>query len=185
MPLEGFDHCELILSIGHNPGTNHPRMMGTLHEVAKRGAPIIVLNPLHERALERFADPQDAVEMASMRSTPIASTYLQVKVGGDAAALKGIMKALLEMEDRQGNVLDHAFIATHTMGFDALAADLAATPLAEYRHRIRADAGGAGGCRPCLCEVERHHRRLWHGYHPARARHRKRPADRQSAVAPR
>ncbi len=127
VPLEGFDHCELILSIGHNPGTNHPRMMGTLHEVAKRGAPIIVLNPLRERALERFADPQDAVEMASMSATPIASTYLQVKVGGDAAALKGIMKALLEMEARQGNVLDHAFIAAHTTGFDALAADLAAT----------------------------------------------------------
>jgi molybdopterin-dependent oxidoreductase alpha subunit len=128
VPLEGFDHCELILAIGHNPGTNHPRMMSTLHEVSKRGAPIIVLNPLRERALERFADPQDAVEMASMRATPIASTYLQVKVGGDAAALKGIMKALLEMEARQGNVLDRAFIATHTTGFEALAADLAATP---------------------------------------------------------
>jgi molybdopterin-dependent oxidoreductase alpha subunit len=127
VPLAGFDHCELILSIGHNPGTNHPRMMGTLHEVAKRGVPIIVLNPLHERALERFADPQDAVEMASMRATPIASTYLQVKVGGDAAALKGIMKALLALDAHAGNVLDHAFIAAHTTGFADLAADLAAT----------------------------------------------------------
>jgi molybdopterin-dependent oxidoreductase alpha subunit len=127
VPLEGFEHCELILSIGHNPGTNHPRMMGTLHEVSKRGVPIIVLNPLRERALERFADPQDAVEMASMGATPIASTYLQVNVGGDAAALKGIMKALLEMEGRQGGVLDHAFIAAHTTGFEDLAADLTAT----------------------------------------------------------
>jgi molybdopterin-dependent oxidoreductase alpha subunit len=63
-----------------------------------------------------------------MGSTPIASTYLQVNVGGDAAALKGIMKALLEMEGRQGGVLDRAFIATHTIGFDELAADLEATP---------------------------------------------------------
>jgi anaerobic selenocysteine-containing dehydrogenase len=57
--LEDFDHCELIIAMGHNPGTNHPRMMGTLHECARRGVPIIVFNPLRERALERFADPQD------------------------------------------------------------------------------------------------------------------------------
>jgi molybdopterin-dependent oxidoreductase alpha subunit len=89
--------------------------------------PIIVMNPLRERALERFADPQDPLEMATMGATAIASTYLQVKVGGDAAALKGIMKALLEIEAARGNVLDHAFIAEHTLGFDELAADLAAT----------------------------------------------------------
>jgi len=128
--LEDFDHCELIIAMGHNPGTNHPRMMGTLHEVARRGAPIIVFNPLRERALERFADPQDPLEMATLGSTPIASTYLQVKVGGDAAALKGIMKALLEMDAAAGpnsTVLDHAFIKAHTNGFQALAADLRAT----------------------------------------------------------
>lgn len=128
--LEDFDHCELIIAMGHNPGTNHPRMMGTLHEVARRGAPIIVFNPLRERALERFADPQDPLEMATLGSTSIASTYLQVKVGGDAAALKGIMKALLEMDAAAGpdsNVLDHAFIKAHTNGFEALAADLRAT----------------------------------------------------------
>lgn len=128
--LEDFDHCELIIAMGHNPGTNHPRMMGTLHEVARRGAPIIVFNPLRERALERFADPQDPLEMATLGSTSIASTYLQVKVGGDAAALKGIMKALLEMDAAAGpdsTVLDHAFIKAHTNGFEALAADLRAT----------------------------------------------------------
>lgn len=128
--LDDFDHCELIIAMGHNPGTNHPRMMGTLHEVAHRGVPIIVLNPLRERALERFADPQDPWEMATLGSTPIASTYLQVKVGGDAAALKGIMKALLEMDEAAGSnsdVIDHAFIQQHTRGFDALATDLRAT----------------------------------------------------------
>lgn len=128
--LDDFDHCELIIAMGHNPGTNHPRMMGTLHEVAHRGVPIIVLNPLRERALERFADPQDPWEMATLGSTPIASTYLQVKVGGDAAALKGIMKALLEMDEAAGpnsDVIDHAFIQQHTRGFDALAADLRST----------------------------------------------------------
>lgn len=126
--LKDFDDCEMILSMGHNPGTNHPRMMGTLHEVARRGVPIVVFNPLRERALERFADPQDPIEMATLGATHIASCYLQVKVGGDAAALKGIMKGVLEIEAAEGGALDHDFIARHTHGFEALQADLEATP---------------------------------------------------------
>ncbi|NPT54070.1 FdhF/YdeP family oxidoreductase [Paraburkholderia elongata] len=125
--LDDFDLAELIIAIGHNPGTNHPRMMGTLHEAARRDVPIIVFNPLRERALERFADPQSMMEMATFGSTRIASTYFQVDAGGDAAALKGVMKALLQMEAEQGNVLDREFIAAHTEGFDAFAADLEAT----------------------------------------------------------
>ncbi|MDA0569999.1 FdhF/YdeP family oxidoreductase [Burkholderia gladioli] len=126
--LDDFDKTDLIISIGHNPGTNHPRMMGTLHEASRRGVPIIVFNPLRERALERFADPQNPVEMASFGATRIASSYFQVAAGGDAAALKGIMKALLAMEADTGGILDQAFIAAHTEGFAALAADLEATP---------------------------------------------------------
>jgi molybdopterin-dependent oxidoreductase alpha subunit len=128
--LDDFDHCELIIAMGHNPGTNHPRMMGTLHEVSHRGVPVIVFNPLRERALERFTDPQNLREMATLDSRPIASDYYQVKVGGDAAALKGIMKVLITMDDQAAGsreVLDHEFVAKHTTGFDALAADLRAT----------------------------------------------------------
>jgi len=125
--LEDFDHCELIIAMGHNPGTNHPRMMGTLHEVSRRGVPIIVFNPLRERALERFADPQDPIEMATFSSTRIASTYYQPKVGADAAVLKGIMKALIEQDDATHDVLDHDFIAEHTNGFAAFTADLRET----------------------------------------------------------
>ncbi|MRS89198.1 FdhF/YdeP family oxidoreductase [Enterobacteriaceae bacterium RIT714] len=125
--LEDFDKTELVISIGHNPGTNHPRMMGTLHELARRGVPVIVFNPLRERALERFADPQSVIEMATYGSTDIASTYFQVKAGGDAAALKGIAKHLLQFESLRGGVLDHDFIASHTHGFEAFAADIAAT----------------------------------------------------------
>jgi molybdopterin-dependent oxidoreductase alpha subunit len=127
--LDDFDRCELIISIGHNPGTNHPRMMGTLHEAAQRGVPIIVFNPLRERALERFADPQSPREMTTLGSTPIASAYYQLKVGGDAAVFAGLMKALLEMHDAAGagaQILDHEFIAAHTRGFDALASELRA-----------------------------------------------------------
>src|SRR5262245_8412390 len=103
-------------------------MMGTLHEVARRGVAIIVLNPLRERALERFADPQNVIEMATYRSTDIASSYYQVRAGGDAAALQGIMKALLALEAASGDVLDRTFIAEHTMGFEDMATDLVDTP---------------------------------------------------------
>jgi molybdopterin-dependent oxidoreductase alpha subunit len=126
--LEDFDRCDLIISMGHNPGTNHPRMMGTLHECARRGVPIIVFNPLKERALERFADPQNPIEMASFSATPIASTYYQVKVGGDAAAIKGIMKVVIARADAGEDVLDRDFIAAHTNGFEAFAEDLRQTP---------------------------------------------------------
>jgi molybdopterin-dependent oxidoreductase alpha subunit len=128
--LDDFEHCELIIAMGHNPGTNHPRMMGTLHEASRRGVPIIVFNPLKERALERFTDPQNPVEMATLGSTRIASSYYQVKVGGDAAALKGIMKALIAMDDAAGpgsTVLDHEFIHAHTHGVEAFATDLRGT----------------------------------------------------------
>ncbi|ANI15291.1 CbbBc protein [Pseudomonas citronellolis] len=125
--LDDFEACELIISIGHNPGTNHPRMMGTLHEASRRKVPIMVFNPLRERALERFADPQDMIEMATYGSTRIASSYFMVKAGGDAAAIKGIMKALLEIEDSLGGALDYEFIKQHTVGFDALVADLHVT----------------------------------------------------------
>ena len=134
--LEDFDHADLILSMGHNPGTNHPRMMTSLHDAAKRGATIIVFNPLKERALERFQAPQEPIEMVTLSSTPIASAYFQVKVGGDAAALKGICKSLIDM-DRAARaadtapVLDHSFIAGHTAGFDAFVADLDATSWAD------------------------------------------------------
>jgi molybdopterin-dependent oxidoreductase alpha subunit len=127
--LDDFDHCELIIAIGHNPGTNHPRMMGTLHDCARRGVRIIVLNPVRERALERFADPQDAVEMATLSSTNIASDYYQLRVGGDGAALSGIMKALIGMDHSGGGdraVLDQGFIAAHTLGVEELAESLAA-----------------------------------------------------------
>jgi molybdopterin-dependent oxidoreductase alpha subunit len=130
--LEDFDHCDVLFCIGHNPGTNHPRMLTTLREVSKRGVPIIVFNPLRERGLERFTSPQHPVEMLTLSSTPIASTYYLVKVGGDIAVLKGIMKTLLALDAKSlaeggAGVLDREFIANHTTGIDELLADLDAT----------------------------------------------------------
>ncbi|MGC9268618.1 FdhF/YdeP family oxidoreductase [Acidiphilium sp.] len=129
--LEDFEHADMILSIGQNPGTNSPRAMGTLREAAKRGARIVVFNPLRERALERFADPKSTQDMLSS-GAKIAHLYCQVKIGGDLAALKGVMK-LVVAADRASRaaggpaVLDDDFIASHTHGFDAFIADLDAT----------------------------------------------------------
>jgi molybdopterin-dependent oxidoreductase alpha subunit len=130
--LEDFDHCDALFCIGHNPGTNHPRMLTTLREVSKRGVPIIVLNPLRERGLERFTSPQHAAEMLMLSSTPIASNYYQVKVGGDIAVLKGIMKCLVALDKKSlaeggSGVLDRDFIRDHTTGIDELLADIDAT----------------------------------------------------------
>src|SRR4029077_69791 len=113
--LEDFAHAEAIFVIGQNPGTNSPRMMTELRNASRRGVPIVVLNPLRERALERFAAPQDPVEMTTFRSTRIASEYCQVRVGGDVAALKGVMKIMLDAHERplrEGRkpVLDIEFI---------------------------------------------------------------------------
>ncbi len=127
--LEDFDHADAIFSFGHNPGTNHPRMMTTLHEAARRGVPIIVFNPLKERALEKFASPQNPVEMATMSSTPIASAYHQLRTGGDLAVLKGLMKRVFERDQADiaaagPGLLDRPFIADHTIGLEALKADI-------------------------------------------------------------
>jgi len=120
--LEDFDQCDAIFCIGHNPGTNHPRMLSTLRDASRRGVPIVVANPLRERGLERFKSPQHPTEMLLPRDTPLASAYHLVKVGGDVAMLKGMMKRLFERD-----ALDHAFIAAETTGIDALRADIEAT----------------------------------------------------------
>jgi molybdopterin-dependent oxidoreductase alpha subunit len=130
--LEDFDKADCIFIFGQNPGTNSPRMMTNLRDASRRGAAIISFNPFRERALERFQHPQSPVEMATLTSTQISSRLYQVRVGGDAAAIKGIMKVLVEADetartDGQPEILDWAFIREHTLGIEALANDLKAT----------------------------------------------------------
>ena len=127
--LDDFADAEAIFILGQNPGTNSPRMLTELHRASRRSVPIVVFNPLRERALERFAAPQNSVEMATFGETRVASEYCQVRIGGDVAALKGVMKLVLETHDeavRNGAepVLDLDFIANHTHGFEAFADDL-------------------------------------------------------------
>ena len=121
--LEDFDHAEAIFVIGQNTGTNSPRMMTNLVEARKRGIPIVAVNPMPERALIRFAEPQDIVQMATFGSTPISSEFVHIRIGGDLAFLKGIMKAMFEREAAGETVLDHDFIREHTVGVDAIRED--------------------------------------------------------------
>jgi len=122
--LDDFEKADAIFIFGQNPGTNHPRMLGELRAAARRGARIVSFNPLRERGLERFADPQAKLEMAMGSSTKISSHYFQLRVGGDLAMVKGMMKHVVEQEDARGGVLDHAFIAEHTTGIEPLLDDL-------------------------------------------------------------
>ncbi|MFM0153233.1 MULTISPECIES: FdhF/YdeP family oxidoreductase [Paraburkholderia] len=129
--LDDFEHADTLLIFGQNPATNHPRMLGELRECAKRGATIVSINPLKERGLERFASPQHPVEMITMGSTKISSVFIRPKVGGDFALIKGVAKRVIELDDEAlasglERVLDVAFIAEHTVGFDAFTDDLRA-----------------------------------------------------------
>ncbi len=121
--LDDFEQADAIFVFGQNPGTNHPRMLGELRRAAKRGCTIIAFNPLRERGLERFTDPQSPAEMLSGGSTAIASHYFQPKIGGDLAVATGIAKVVIESADSEHDphALDTAFIAANTHGYDDFA----------------------------------------------------------------
>ncbi len=124
--LQDFEHAEAIFVIGQNTGTNSPRMMSNLVEARKRGIPIVAVNPMPERALIRFAEPQDVVQMATLGSTEISSEFVHIRIGGDLALIKGMMRVMFEREAQGERVLDHDFLAEHTVGLDALRDDVMA-----------------------------------------------------------
>lgn len=124
--LEDFSHADAIFVIGQNPGTCHPRMLTELQKAARKGCKIVSINPLQETGLVRFKNPQEPLALLGT-GTPIACLFLPVKVNGDVALLKGIMKEMLEQDGGQsGQVLAHDFIQQYTEGFEALRADLEA-----------------------------------------------------------
>lgn len=124
--LDDFARTDCIFFFGQNAGVNSPRMLHDLQNAARRGVPIIVFNPLRERGLERFTNPQSPQEMLTGSETKLATQYHQVRTGGDIAAITGLCKALLELDDAAiqsaaPRVLDTAFIAQHCHGFEAFA----------------------------------------------------------------
>jgi molybdopterin-dependent oxidoreductase alpha subunit len=137
--LKDFDDCDAILFFGQNVGSNAPRMLHELRKARKRGVEIITFNPLRERGLERFTDPQNPVEMLTLTETGISTQYHQVKAGGDIAAMMGISKFLIEWDDAakavgDPPVLDHDFIDQHTKDFRAFAEAVRAAEWTAIEH---------------------------------------------------
>src|SRR6478735_3949511 len=116
--LDDLHHADLILVVGQNPGTNHPRQLSALEEAKRNGARVIAVNALPEAGLLRFRNPQKARGIIG-RGVPIADQFLQIRSGGDLALFQGLNRLLLEAEDaRPGTVLDQDFIRSDTSGFE-------------------------------------------------------------------
>jgi len=136
--LHDIHEAEVILIIGQNPGTNHPRMLTALQTAKRNGAKIISINPLHEAGLLHFKNPQDflhpvrALGTLLGDGTPITDVYLQVRINSDQLVLRGLMKCLLEAEAlNPGMVLDHEFIRDYTTGYPELVETLNQTSWAD------------------------------------------------------
>lgn len=129
--LDDFTKTDLVIVIGQNPGTNAPRMMTSLAAAKAAGAKMIAINPLPEAALMNFKDPNpqhgNPLSLILGKPTKLADLHLPLRIGGDMAVLKGIMKSLLARERDHGGVFDHEFIAAKTDGFDEMIATLDAT----------------------------------------------------------
>jgi len=118
--LDDFEKAELVFVIGQNPGTNHPRQLSALQETKRAGGKIISINPMPEAGLMGFMNPQEVGGMLGF-ATPLSDLFMQVKINGDVALLKGIMKQLVSWDDeRPGSAIDHDFIRSHTANVDAL-----------------------------------------------------------------
>jgi formate dehydrogenase major subunit len=111
--------ADLILVVGQNPGTNHPRMLTALEEAKEHGATIVAINPLPEAGLIRFHNPQTPKGMVGP-GTPLASEHLPVRLGADLALFQWFNRRLVELDDERGGVLDRAFLAESVEGTDAL-----------------------------------------------------------------
>ena len=118
---DDFKHCDALFFFGQNTGSNSPRFLHDLQECAKRGVQIVTFNPVKERGLEVFRNPQSPAEMLTGQSTQISTQYHQVKAGGDIAVLMGLCKTVLAAEDEKHNVLDWHFINSQTSGFEVFA----------------------------------------------------------------
>lgn len=124
--LEDFELAKLIFVIGHNPGTNHPRMLTALEAAKRNGAKIIAVNPLPETGLISFMNPQEPLGLLG-RATTIADLFLQVRINGDVPLFKGILKSLIAAEDAQrGAAVNWDYVEANTAGIEKLLEDVRA-----------------------------------------------------------
>jgi molybdopterin-dependent oxidoreductase alpha subunit len=124
---DDFESCDAIFFFGQNTGSNSPRMLHPLQEAVKRGCRIVTFNPVREKGLEAFRNPQNPIEMLTGKETQISTLYLQVRPGGDIAVLWGLIKHVLAAHDQAvaagaAPVLDEDFIHAHTDAFPAMKA---------------------------------------------------------------
>ena len=122
--LDDFNHADLVIVMGQNPGTNHPRMLTALSETKKNGGKIITINPLPEVGLRNYKDPQNPLKWMG-KGQNLTDLFLQVKINGDVALLKIILKLMKSKEKEKPNrVFNHQFIQEKTAGFEAFLEDL-------------------------------------------------------------
>src|SRR5438270_1847148 len=162
--LEDFEKTDCIFIIGQNPGTNHPRMMTFLERAKKNGAKIVAINPMPEPGLMEVVNPNPqeyrnplkfAAKMLFNRGTPLSDLWLPVRLNGDMAVMRGIMKEMLAEEERSPeSVFDRAFIDEHTAGFEPFVRHLRETSWDDVlagsaltRDQIREAAQIAMGCK--------------------------------------
>lgn len=121
--LTDIHQAEVLIILGQNPGTNHPRMLSALEKCKKNGGQIITVNPIKEAGLLGFKHPQKLNGIVGS-GTKLTDLYLQVNIGGDIAFLKALMICLFQLEKENGGVIDHDFIANKTAEFAAFEKDL-------------------------------------------------------------
>ncbi len=119
--LEDVARCDLLLLIGGNPASNHPRFMRTLMDLKRAGGRVVVINPMREVGLERFKVPSDLRSL--LFGTTIADEYAKPHIGGDIALLTGIAKHVLERDE-----IEQQFIEESTTGFEAFREQVETTP---------------------------------------------------------
>ena len=129
--LDDFEKSELIFVVGQNPGTNHPRQLTALQEAKRAGAKIVSVNPLPEAGLMGFMNPQEPLGLLG-KATPLTDLFLQIKIGGDIALFKGIVKQLVQWDDeKRGAAIDWTFVEKNCNGVEETLAEVRRTDWAD------------------------------------------------------
>ncbi|AUS06975.1 FdhF/YdeP family oxidoreductase [Pseudotamlana carrageenivorans] len=121
--LDDLYKAELVLVVGQNPGTNHPRMLTALEKCKNNDGKVVAINPLPEAGLVRFTNPQNPIKLLT-GGTQIADVFVPITINGDVAFFKALLLKLLEAEEEKGGVFDREFINTLTSGYADFIADL-------------------------------------------------------------
>ena len=128
---DDYGKADLIMVMGQNPGTNHPRMLNALEDCKVNGGAVVGINVMPEASLLRYKNPQKPSGLIG-KGTVISDQFVQIRIGGDQHLLQALAKRVLLAEDAApGTVLDHDFINTYTVGFEAYKANIMATDDAE------------------------------------------------------